>query len=414
VWKRLRGLVLIGAGLVVGVAIGYGLRPAFHWWDVSIQPGPTEPLPENPPPTDVRKLFGLPYVRGGRPATGRSGVTVYDRKRAHPGYNLYCSAETHAADLIDMEGRVLHSWRYETPQSGTGDWMGVHLFNSGDLLLVDEDLGLIRIDKRSKLLWRYDGGCHHDLEIAPDGCILVLTREVRHAGGDQGPVYGEEAITVLTADGKPLQRVSILEAFRRSTYACVFNRVELKGDVLHTNALRRLDGRLACKSPAFREGNVLISVREIDTIAVVDLETQRVVWALSGMWTAQHDPKFLPNGHILLFDNQGLRSGSKIYSKVLEFDPLTQTEVWAYRGSPANGFYSEFVGQCQRFANGNTLIVETDGGRAFEVTPAGETVWEFINPKRTGANQELRAAIVYMVRIPSDFPLGWLDRAGSK
>ena len=37
------------------------------------------------------------------------------------------------------------------------------------------------------------------------------------------------------------------------------------------------------------------------------------------------------------------------------------------------------MGKHQPLPNGNILITETEGGRAFEVTPNGETVWSFVN-----------------------------------
>ncbi len=38
------------------------------------------------------------------------------------------------------------------------------------------------------------------------------------------------------------------------------------------------------------------------------------------------------------------------------------------------------MGSAQRPANGNTFICESAFGRLFEVTPQGETVWEYIIP----------------------------------
>ena len=38
------------------------------------------------------------------------------------------------------------------------------------------------------------------------------------------------------------------------------------------------------------------------------------------------------------------------------------------------------MSSAERLPNGNTLITESDKGRAFEVTHAGEVVWEFWNP----------------------------------
>jgi len=55
--------------------------------------------------------------------------------------------------------------------------------------------------------------------------------------------------------------------------------------------------------------------------------------------------------------------------------------------------------------NGNTLIVESEPGRVFEVAPDGEIVWEFVSPHRL----DDRVAHVFdLVRIPPDFPVDWV------
>ena len=56
------------------------------------------------------------------------------------------------------------------------------------------------------------------------------------------------------------------------------------GDIFHTNTVEVLDGRLAGRLPAFREGNVLLTLREIDLVAVLDMDAARIVWALSSSW----------------------------------------------------------------------------------------------------------------------------------
>jgi hypothetical protein len=43
-------------------------------------------------------------------------------------------------------------------------------------------------------------------------------------------------------------------------------------------------------------------------------------------------------------------------------------------------FFSPYISGAQRLANGNTLICEGVHGRIFEVTGAGEVVWEYVNP----------------------------------
>ena len=64
---------------------------------------------------------------------------------------------------------------------------------------------------------------------------------------------------------------------------------------------------------------------------------------------------------------------------MIEIDPRTNKTVWEYRGKPSYTFFSPHISGAQRLASGNTLICEGQWGRVFEVTPAGEIVWEYIN-----------------------------------
>jgi hypothetical protein len=90
----------------------------------------------------------------------------------------------------------------------------------------------------------------------------------------------------------------------------------------------------------------------------------------------------LPSGNIMLFDNYGNFSDVTGISRVIEFDPKSMQIVWQYAGTKDEPLKSEIRSWEQRLSNGNTFIVESSGGRIFEVTPAGEIVWEFLNPVR--------------------------------
>jgi hypothetical protein len=125
---------------------------------------------------------------------------------------------------------------------------------------------------------------------------------------------------------------------------------------------------------------------------------------MSGLWVQQHQPTLLKNGHLLVLDNQGYHGRSK----VIEVDPLTQEIFWTYTGDPPDAFFTPTCGAAQRLPNGNTLITESDPGRAIEVTPDKDIVWEFYNPHRAGDNGEYIATLFEVVRLSPDFPLDWL------
>ena len=342
-------------------------------------------------------------------------------EKTFDGFTLYARATMDApscqAFLMDMRCEVVHTWaisyshvwpnpihlKGRSVKDALVAFYGCYLYPNGDLLVVFHGLeqltngyGLVKLDKDSGVVWKYAANIHHDVDVGEDGTIYAIEHElVREM--PRGLEYIPtpclvDYLVLLSAEGKLLKRVSLLEAFRDSPYAALlaglergknqgnrpgrltgprFDKEVLKRDVLHTNFATVLTRKRAPKFPLFKEGQVLISMRHLDTIAVIDTDKRAVVWAARGPWQGQHDAQFLDNGHLLLFDNRGLPKGSR----VLEYDPQTQAFPWSYSGENRGPFYSNERGMCQRLPNGNTLIVDSQGGEIFEVTCDKEVVW---------------------------------------
>jgi hypothetical protein len=148
----------------------------------------------------------------------------------------------------------------------------------------------------------------------------------------------------------------------------------------------------------------MVSVRNLNTIAIVDASNGVVKWALSGMWRHQHKAIFLDNGNILLLDNQGGNSAAFFEfnrSRVVELNPETQQIIWQYNGDKKDPLFTYLLGYNQRLPNGDTLITEAEQGRIIEVSPDKSIVWEYISPFRAGERKELIATIMSAVRIDS-------------
>lgn len=362
-------------------------------------------------------LMAMPYLQGYEPAEGRRGAVRSLRPEAvQPGLNLYTSGHAPEAVLMDRDGRALHRWAYplkrfrpELYRKETAEqirkveyFRRARLLPTGELLAIYEGLGLVKLSPDSELLWGYRGGAHHDLDVAADGTIWLLDREGKllpRIDPDDGVL--EDFVTVLGPDGEVRRRISILEAFERSDYAALLERMPDRPDILHTNTIELLDGRLESRHPAFRAGNVLLSVLELDAVAVLDPDAEEIVWALAGLWHKQHQPTVVGDGHLLIFDNLGAPDGG---ARVLELDPFTQQIAWRY----GEDLVSDTLGSCQRLANGNTLITESENGRAVEIAPDGTVVWEFRTPHRVvrddGDGEELVAVLFEVERLPPDFP----------
>ena len=277
------------------------------------------------------------------------------------------------------------------------------LLPGGDLLAIYEGLGLVRLSPRSELRWGYRGGAHHDLDLTADETgIWVLDRKAV----SRPDLYPAEAILedfvteIDLADGHVRRQVSILRAFERSAYADLLVRLPKKSDLLHTNTIELLDGSHTDVLPAFAAGNLLISVLELDTVAVLDPEAETIVWAMTGPFRKQHQPTLLPDGRLLLFDNRGLLPAD--LSQVLEIDPRTGAVAWSYGGEGVD-FFSRTLGSVQRLPNGNTLVTESENGRAFELAPGGRRVWQYDTPHRAGAEGALVAVLFEVERLPGDF-----------
>jgi hypothetical protein len=352
-------------------------RPAVgRWHRIREKPGEEQLTKDERAALDRLRTLG--YVSGSQPSEAVGGVSTHDSDLAYDGLNLWTDGQSPSAVLADMQGAIY------------------------------DGVALVKINAESELVWSYDRSPHHDLEVTEDGLIYVLAREAEMRAredlsrpgwplGAQQPIL-HDFVVILDQDGAELRRISLLDAIRASPYSDLLWRMDPSGDLMHTNTLELLDGSLEDRVPSFKSGNVLVSIRETNTIAVLDIASETIVWAMSGPWIAQHQPTVLRNGNILVFDNLG----AKGRSRVLEFDPLTQEIVWSL-----DGFFSATIGSTQRLPNGNTLITESSAGRAIEVTPSRQVVWEFTTPNRAGENDLFIANLFELQRLDQDFPLEW-------
>lgn len=368
--------------------------------------------------SEVDRLKALPYAGFSPNADERSGVDFIDPKRSQPGFNLYTVHYLCMAELIDEHGQLIHRWKAAKPGA---HWAHVTLLPDGDLIVVgaenspnpqtsvdDETRYLMRIGWDSRVRWQQSINAHHEAVVAPDGHIAALTLE-RRPGSEIGAKldFRDDGITLLNAaDGSFVSNVSILEMLRSDPSKLKLGRGVPKRaggsgwiDLLHTNSLEFFTNtELAKSNPLYALENVLICFRNQNSIAIVNPQKRSLIWAWGqGELYGPHDASLLPNGNILIFDN-GTGRG---WSRAVEVDPRTNKIIWQYQAPHPSDFYSNSKGSCQRLANGNTLIGNADNGQAFEVTTAGDIVWNYYVPHHNDAGQ--RAAIVRCYRYDHDY-----------
>lgn len=339
------------------------------------------------------------------------GTTLYRPEECFNGYTLISGAG--AVKLVDMNGRTAHEWLV-APDKAKGFIHRARLMPDGRLMLLFGPRGanLAHVEEfgwDGSLLWQYtpeDGNPHHDFSSTPEGNVLLLC---------SAPVPREVVETIkdpvrraMTIHGDTIIEVSrdkqVVWRWRQHEYLDInlcnpipANRQWPGGpdnntitDWTHTNTVQSLpENRWFDQGDErFRPGNVLISMRQLDTILIVDRRTSAVVWSYTGTFrggmSGQHESvmieKPLPGaGNILVFDNGASPYKDLAHSGrsfVIEVDPPSGEVVWFYEDG--HKFYSPFTSNCQRLANGNTLILEAAYRRLFEVTAEGKIVWEHI------------------------------------
>lgn len=169
----------------------------------------------------------------------------------------------------------------------------------------------------------------------------------------------------------------------------------------------------------------------------IDRKSGDIVWRLGGTYDQKslgpgdftydppesqfsdaHDPEVHDDGTVLLYDNGGLdySTSPSYHSRIVEYrldeTAMTATRVFEFPGDfdvdpwYKNEWYTPIWGDADRLPNGNILV--TAGMRStklstrlFEVTRAGEVVWELTFPPNLGSYRAQRLSPPPLVeRLP--------------
>jgi outer membrane protein assembly factor BamB len=342
-------------------------------------------------------IDGKIYTAGeaARLHSGLFGVNHYDPEKCENGYTLFSPAYGYTEYLVDMRGLVVYQWPVTHANVA-------EILPNGNLFVHNCGSWLEELDPDGNTVWRWDGddeletNTHHDYYVDGNDIVFVgrITESVRPGvyEADLEPKHmATDVVWKINRDGDVIWKFSFGDhieeiaalaglplpiPYRASKHAQGEAVPYGTADWAHTNTVEVLpETPLGRRDERFRAGNVMVSFRALDVIAIFDPVKDAIVWCYGlGVIDGQHQPTMLPNGNILIFDNGTYRG----HSIVLEIDPPTGEIVWKYENG--TDFFSPFRSGAQRLTNGNTLITECDAGHLFEVTMEGEIVWDYWSP----------------------------------
>jgi hypothetical protein len=418
-------------------------------------------------------------------ATGDApkGLLVH-KKGASPGYTLFAPLELHKTFLVDLNGKVVHTWK-ATTQPGLYQYLLADgsLVRAGNLKRkgVWKDAKgaggrLEALDWNSNLKWRFDYADddhmqHHDLAVLPNGHVLFLAWE-RKTKADalaagrvpakitKAGLWPDSILEYDPASDSIVWEWHVWDHLVQDTdptkpsYGVVEDHPE-KIDLNYTLPA-------APKDPDWNHANAVAYNPDLDQI-VISSRSFSEFWIVNHATTTeeargpagdllfrygnpatygkgdvaprqlffQHDVEWIPDGlpgagHLIAYNNGA--PIDRAFSTADEIIPVVRDGAYvkdangAFRAArlqiyphPDNTrWFGAIISGVERLPNANTLITDGTRGHIFEVTPTGETVWDYVNPhytvrpdtpKSSGAGFVIRPWWTFRAdRYPPDYP----------
>lgn len=355
--------------------------------------------------------LGIEPTRHLAEASGPRDVwNVLEAARLAPGLRLIGGLDPdgktlYSVRLFDPAGRLLHRWPVDYARFDPGGLSpnnvalyGFEVFADG-AMVVNFGTGnaLAKIDPCGNPVWVNLGRYHHAVGRSFDGSIWAWKTSTDRP-------FDQLLVQIDSGDGKILREISLIEdVIRAGDQMGIFGILRddqpypsgFRHDPFHANDIEVLGPDIADAFPAFAAGDLMISLRTPNLVAVLDPETLKAKWWQHGPWHRQHDPDFQPDGTITVFDNR-LDLGD---SQIIRLDPQSGKWSIAFRGSREIPFYTRMRGQHEVLGNGNLLLTNANSGNVLEVTPDGDLVWDYQN-----VFDDKRNGVVSMATlVPEDF-----------
>ncbi len=356
------------------------------------------------------------------------------------GYTLFSPNRSGTTYLIDVNGDLVHEWQtnYYPGHAAyfleNGNLLRTAQDNPGTRFMAGGGGGrVLEYDWDGNVVWDFayntdEHFLHHDVELMPSGNILMLAWEyfdrsaAIEAGRDPGNVdmqgvWVDHIIEVDPTSDAIVWEWHLFDHLVQDVDPTKgnFGVIADNPDKIDFNLTTPFGGPLGGMNPDWNHINgidynaeldqIIVSSHNQDELWIIDKVTGSIVyrWGKPANYgapgdqrlSAQHDPEWIDpglpgEGDIIIFNN-GLLWGN---SSAMQFAPpiggdgsypLTPGEAWGPQEltwifEDPGEFFSTYVSGVNRLPSGNTMICEGATGRLFEVTDAGEVVWEYINP----------------------------------
>jgi len=161
--------------------------------------------------------------------------------------------------------------------------------------------------------------------------------------------------------------------------------------------------------------SVFVSVRNLSRITKIDYASKELIWNMGQTdfmneiyfeedlnFSQQHSVQVLDNGNLLFFDNHRYLSPELSRCIEVSYDESDYSVEIVWEHVLPEELFTGSRGECDRLANGNTLITVGRTGNTLEVTSDNEVVWH-LEVENSGVDVTMYRS----ARIPSLYPIAY-------
>ncbi|MGL4541911.1 MAG: arylsulfotransferase family protein, partial [Polymorphobacter sp.] len=257
-------------------------------------------------------------------------------------------------------------------------------------------IGIVKIDRAGKVMWKHWDNSHHWPAMGPDGKIyapyLRTQAKVKHFADRAVETrcankLDLEGIGIYAPDGTLLKRIDLVEQIAKADYPGLLYGLRDGCDPVHLNSIDIASAAVAVAIPGVNAGDMLVSLRETSTVAILDKDDGHIKRIVSGRTAAQHSPKFLPDGTALVFDNQGgerVQAGDTVVggTRIVRLNFVTGSSETIFPRAGEAGelpFFSQNAGHIDISPDATrAMVTGKEPGRSFEIDIAsGRPLWSY-------------------------------------
>ncbi|MGD8891163.1 MAG: arylsulfotransferase family protein, partial [Desulfobacterales bacterium] len=271
-----------------------------------------------------------------------------------------------------------------------------HFFDDGSYLIWPYGgVGLFRLDSCGNIIWQQEGMYHHYFSIA-DGKLYILGLPSNDINKKDDQNWNHsDILNIIDVDTGEILRSTTIEEislanlpntdplFYQQWQKSINDKGVLNHDFLHLNKIEVLPNSMRKQYPDLPAGALMVSARNINLIFIMDPETLRIIWHSHGNTQRQHEPKFIGDNKIAIFNNSyngnhPNPNHKSNYSSIKTFDFKTQRWQTLYNAKPIKG-YTEIQGKFDISTNNSLLLNLSLQGRIVELRRDGKPLFEFVS-----------------------------------